>query len=79
MGIQSAMGRSLDVAANFIFKLHIAVLESLDALPDHQRRNIYLYPVMDGVYFVTNDQPALSGSCGECSADWQESSSKPSK
>ena len=59
MGIQSAMGRSMDVAANFVFKLHITVLDSLDALPDHQRGNIYLYPVMDGVYFVTNDQPAL--------------------
>ena len=59
MGIQSAMGRSMDIAANSIFKLHIAVLESLDALPEHQRDNISLYPVMDGVYFVTNDQPAL--------------------
>lgn len=59
MGIQSAMGRSMDVAANFVFKLHIAVLDSLDALPEHHRPNIYLYPVMDGVYFVTNDQPAL--------------------
>ena len=59
MGIQSAMGRSMDVAANFVFKLHIAVLESVDALLNHQRENIYLYPVMDGVYFVTNDQPAL--------------------
>jgi hypothetical protein len=59
MGIQSAMGRSIDVAANFVSKLHITVLESLDALPDHQRGNICLYPVMDGVYFVTNDQPAL--------------------
>jgi hypothetical protein len=59
MGIQSAMGRSIDVAANFVFKLHITVLESLDALPDHQRGNICLYPVMDGVYFVTNDHSAL--------------------
>lgn len=61
MGIQSAMGRSMDVAANFIFKLHITVLESIEALPEHQRASIYLYPVMDGVYFVTNDQSALYG------------------
>jgi hypothetical protein len=59
MGIQSAMGRSIDVAANFIFKLHIAVLESMDSLSARQRESISLYPVMDGVYFVTNDQQAL--------------------
>jgi hypothetical protein len=43
MGIQSAMGRSIDVAANFVFKLHIAVLESNHALPAHQRKSIFLY------------------------------------
>jgi hypothetical protein len=59
MGIQSAMGRSIDVSANFVFKLHIAVLESVDDLPVHQRQTMSLYPVMDGVYFVTNDQQAL--------------------
>lgn len=59
MGIQSAMGRSTDVAANFVFKLHIAVLQSADALQPHQREGLSLYPVMDGVYFVTNDQQAL--------------------
>jgi hypothetical protein len=59
MGIQSAMGRSIDVAANFVFKLHIAVLESIDVLSAHRRRSVFLYPVMDGVYFVTDDQQAL--------------------
>jgi hypothetical protein len=59
MGIQSAMGRSLDVAANFIFKLHIAVLESRDALLARQKESLSLYPVMDGVYFVTDEQPTL--------------------
>ncbi len=43
MGIQSAVGRSINVAANFMFKLHIAALESKTA-------SISLYPVMDGVY-----------------------------
>ncbi len=43
MGIQSAMGRSIAVAANFVFKLHIAALEAKTA-------EITLYPVMDGVY-----------------------------
>jgi len=59
MGIQSAMGRSMDAAANFIFKLHITVLQSVDALPSRQRKSLDLYPVMDGVYFVTSDQQAL--------------------
>ncbi len=59
MGIQSAMGRSMDVAANFVFKLHITVLESVDDLPTHQRQTMSLYPVMDGVYFVSNDQQAV--------------------
>jgi len=59
MGIQAAIGRSMDIASNFIFKLHIAVLESLDVLQDHEKRSISLYPVMDGIYFVTNDQRAL--------------------
>lgn len=61
MGIQSAMGRSINVTANFVFKLHIAAIKSLDDLQERQREAISLYPVMDGVYFVTNDQPSLYG------------------
>lgn len=49
----------MDVAANFVFKLHITVLESVDALRSRQRTDLRLYPVMDGVYFVTSDQRAL--------------------
>ncbi len=48
MGIQSAMARSLDIASNFVFKLHSAAL--LAALPA-----LRLYPVMDGLY-VTSAQ-----------------------
>lgn len=43
MGIQSAMGRSLSISANFIFKLHIAALSA-------PRENVQIYPVMDGFY-----------------------------
>jgi hypothetical protein len=61
MGIQSAMARSMDIAASFIFKLHISVLESKVALLPRQRESLSLYPVMDGVYFVGSDQHALFG------------------
>lgn len=49
MGIQSAMGRSLSIAANFVFKLHIAVLESL-------REGVSSYPVMDGAYLSSRSK-----------------------
>lgn len=52
MGIGPVMGRSLDGAANFIFKLHAAALEA-----PHQ--NMTLYPVMDGLYASTPDQGSL--------------------
>lgn len=47
MGVQSAMSRSLSIASNFIFKLHVAGLEA----PHNQLR---LYPVMDGIYVVSD-------------------------
>lgn len=52
MGIQSAMGRSLSISANFIFKLHIAAL----ATP---RDDVQLYPVMDGFYATSPSRDAM--------------------
>ncbi len=52
MGIQSVMSRSIQVAANFVFKLHIAALE---AMTD----GITLYPVMDGVYVTSQDKCSM--------------------
>jgi len=52
MGIQGIMSRSLSISANFVFKLHIAALEAPHA-------NVELYPVMDGIYAVSQDQPAM--------------------
>jgi hypothetical protein len=43
MGTQSSMSRSINITANFIFKLHIAAIRAKTA-------NIQLYPVMDGFY-----------------------------
>ena len=56
MGIQAAMARSTDKAANFIFKLHISALESISSLKPRQRKKIKLYPVMDGIYFVSSNE-----------------------
>lgn len=52
MGIQSAMGRSLSISANFIFKLHIAAL----ATP---RDGVQLYPVMDGFYATSTSKDGI--------------------
>ena len=45
MGVQAVMGRSLPVAANYVFKLHAAVNK------EHVEE-VVLYPVMDGVYIA---------------------------
>jgi len=52
MGVRAIMGRSLSISANFVFKLHAAVLGAPHA-------NLILYPVMDGVYVVGNRQTSL--------------------
>lgn len=43
MGIKNHMAKSIKVSANFVFKLHVAVL---DAATD----GVLIYPVMDGFY-----------------------------
>lgn len=48
MGTANQMLRSVPIAANFIFKLHCAVLEAYDEL--EPELGVRLYPVMDGVY-----------------------------
>jgi hypothetical protein len=58
MGIQSAMSRSLSIASNFIFKLHVAALDA----PHNQLR---LYPVMDGIYVVSPGRQPLLDFCGQ--------------
>jgi len=49
MGIRSIMSRSLAIAANFVFKLHVAALEAWSP-------SLRMYPVMDGVYVVSERQ-----------------------
>jgi hypothetical protein len=51
MGTAQLMLRSLPIAANFVFKLHCAVLEAQEELG--LSRDILLYPVMDGVFITS--------------------------
>lgn len=49
MGTQTHMTRSTVIAANFIFKLHAAVL---DAWKNEKYQDVFVYPVMDGAYIT---------------------------
>jgi hypothetical protein len=52
MGIGPTMGRSLDMAANFVFKLHVAALQA-------PQNTMTLYPIMDGLYAASPDKQAV--------------------
>ena len=52
MGMQGILARSVKIAANFSYKLHIAALESPNA-------EIKLYPIMDGLYACSPSRDAL--------------------
>jgi hypothetical protein len=52
MGMGPAMGRSLHISANFVFKLHIAALQS-------STESVRIYPVMDGFYAVSPEQKPI--------------------
>ncbi|MBX3175100.1 MAG: hypothetical protein KF709_11850 [Gemmatimonadaceae bacterium] len=49
MGVQSIMSRSLPISANFILKFHAIALR-------HRAAGVALFPVMDGLYFTSEDQ-----------------------
>ena len=49
MGTQTHMTRSTVSTANFIFKLHAAIL---DAWKNGKYQNVFVYPVMDGAYIT---------------------------
>lgn len=50
MGTRNHMCRSINVAANFIFKLHAAVVSAWRK-PAYQ--GVFVYPIMDGVYITS--------------------------
>jgi hypothetical protein len=55
MGSQGVMLRSLQTAANFLMKLHIASLTACQAY------NVDIYPVIDGVYVCSNSLKRILG------------------
>ncbi len=70
MGTANQMVRSLPIAANFVFKLHCAVLTSYDQLERDDRDCLRLYPVIDGVYITSTSrgpvQNVLVGALQQC-------------
>ena len=52
MGTLSSMSRSVETTANFIGKLYVAALKS-------ERDSVRLYPVMDGLYAVSENQRSI--------------------
>jgi hypothetical protein len=56
MGAGSSLLRSLSVAANFVMKLHIAALSVVPHYSD-----IKLYPMIDGLYCRSGEQPSILG------------------
>lgn len=55
MGTKNIMSESVQKSANFIFKLHIALLESKKGLD-----NIFLYPLMDGAYILSSSREEIT-------------------
>ncbi len=53
MGSESSMLRSISIASNFVMKLHISALRTQTAFP------VELYPVIDGIYACSTDQPRI--------------------
>ena len=59
MGIRAIMSRSIQITANFVFKLHSAALEVLPAT-----NTLTLYPVMDGIFVVSEQKTEILGFLG---------------
>jgi hypothetical protein len=53
MGSESSMLRSINIASNFVMKLHISALKTQTTFP------VELYPVIDGIYACSTDQPRI--------------------
>jgi len=59
MGSKEHLRISPSIASNFIFKLHIALLESLEKIEDSHQQNLVFYPIMDGAYITSRTQKSL--------------------
>lgn len=62
MGAREAMAQSLHRSANFIEKLHAAVLR-------HPKQSVRIYPIMDGAYITSESQDDLLGFLGAVFTD----------
>ena len=71
MGTQARMSRSLEQSANFVFKLHVAAISAIEAVPGD---GLNVYPVMDGFYASSVTQRTMSVSSGACLGAWQRNS-----
>ena len=52
MGTQTHMKKSVRETANFIFKLHSAIISAYREKP---YKNVFVYPVMDGAYITSGN------------------------
>ena len=57
MGVQNRMKIACNEAANFIFKLHAAVISTLHERP---YKNVFCYPLMDGIYITSTTKDNMS-------------------
>ena len=57
MGVQNRMKLTCNGAANFIFKLHAAVISTLH---ERQYENVFCYPLMDGIYITSTTKDYMS-------------------
>lgn len=53
MGTQTYMNISVDATANYIFKLHAAVISAWRSAP---YKNVFVYPIMDGAYITAGSK-----------------------
>lgn len=53
MGTRTHMKKSVRETANFIFKLHSAIISAWREKP---YKNVFVYPVMDGAYITTSNK-----------------------
>lgn len=53
MGTQTYMNISIKSTANYIFKLHAAVISAWRSAP---YKNVFVYPIMDGVYITASSK-----------------------
>jgi hypothetical protein len=60
MGTKNQMLRSLPVSANFIFKLHCAVLDEFDHLATDDQEALWFYPLVDGIYLTASNRQPLT-------------------